>query len=143
MTNNTQVIAASTRFYAALNAMANGNSDPMDGIWLTGDRATAQHPIGGRDCGYDDVTASFKKVSEIARGGNIRLTDQQIDVGAEFAVETGIEVGTLNIEGHIATLNHRVTNVYRQSGGTWKLQLHHADISTELLDILKKIQPAG
>ena len=119
----------------------NGNSDPMDDIWLTGIRATAQHPIGGRDCGYDDVTASFKKVSEIARGGNIRLTDQQIDVGADLAVETGTEAGTLNIAGHIATLDHRVTNVYRLSGGTWKLQLHHADISPQLLDILEKLQP--
>jgi hypothetical protein len=124
MTNEAHVIAASKRFYEALNAMAGGNSDAMDDIWLRDDLATAQHPIGGRDCGYDNVTASFKKVSEIARGGNIRLTDQQIDIGADLAVETGIEAGTLNIAGHIATLNHRVTNVYRLSDGTCKLQLH-------------------
>lgn len=134
------MIAASAKFYQALNAMANGNTAPMEDVWVTKKNATALHPIGGRDCGYDDIIASFKKVGEIARGGNIRLTDQQIDVGADLAVETGVETGTLNIAGHVATLSHRVTNVYRKSDNAWKLQLHHADISQQMLDILEKLQ---
>ena len=143
MTAENDIRAASTRFYAALNRMAAGDAAPMHDAWVKPFEVSAQHPIGGRDEGYDAVIASFTKVAEIAGGGTIRLLDQRIDAGSDMAVETGIEAGTLVIAGHEAQLHHRVTNVYRKVDGAWKLVHHHADVSEAMVDILKRLNAAA
>ncbi len=101
--------------------------------------ATAQHPIGGRDRGYEEIIASFAKVAGIAGGGEIRLEDQIIDAGSDMAVETGMEVGTLVIAGQKATIHQRVTNVYRLEDGAWKVAHHHTDMSPGMLEILESL----
>ncbi|HNP15520.1 MAG TPA: nuclear transport factor 2 family protein [Terrimesophilobacter sp.] len=143
MSANDDIRAASARFYAALNSMAAGDAAPMAGAWSQGPEVSAQHPVGGRDEGYDTVIASFAKVAEIAGGGDIRLIGQKIDAGIDLAVETGIETGMLVISGHKATIRHRVTNVYRKAGGEWKLAHHHTDLSEAMLDVLRRLNEAA
>lgn len=143
MTAEDEIRAASARFYVALNCMAAGDAAPMAKAWVGGSGVSAQHPIGGRDEGYDAVIASFAKVAGIAGGGEIRLLDQKIDAGSNMAVETGVETGTLVIAGHEASIHHRVTNVYRQVDGNWKLAHHHADVSEAMLEILKRLSAAA
>lgn len=143
MTAINEVRGASARFYDALNRMAAGDATPMAAAWARIDDVSAQHPIGGRDQGYDTVIGSFAKVAGIAGGGNIRLTEQAIDAGSDMAVETGIEDGTLVIAGQTAKIHHRVTNVYRWTDGEWKLAHHHADLSEAMLDILKRLSEAA
>jgi ketosteroid isomerase-like protein len=123
--------------------MAAGDALPMADVWARSDDVSAQHPIGGRDQGYDAVVGSFAKVADVAGGGEIRLTEQQIVAGSDMAVETGVEVGTLVIAGHTATIHQRVTNVYQRTGGDWKLAHHHTDLSGAMLDILKRLSEAA
>lgn len=59
MSATDDVRAASARFYAALNSMAAGDAAPMADAWVRGKDVSAQHPIVGRDEGYDAVIASF------------------------------------------------------------------------------------
>jgi ketosteroid isomerase-like protein len=143
MSTTNDVRAASGRFYAALNSMANGDAASMGAVWVQSDLASTQHPIGGRELGYDAVMASFAKVAGIAGGGEIRLTDQAIDVGSDMAVETGVEVGNIVIGGHDASIHHRVTNVYRQVNGQWRLAHHHTDLSPAMLEILGRLTNAA
>ncbi|MBU3000865.1 nuclear transport factor 2 family protein [Roseovarius nubinhibens] len=135
--------AASTRFYDALNKMAAGDAAAMAEAWAQTDECSAQHPIGGRDLGYDTIVAGFAKVAEIAGGGQIRLSDQRIDLGTDLAVETGLETGTIVLGGHEAAIHQRVTNVYRRVNGTWKLAHHHTDLSEDMLSILKRLSEAA
>lgn len=137
MTNLDEVRRASTAFYDALNRMAHGDGTAMPDVWTKGEGVTAQHPVGGRDIGSDTVLASFRKVADIAGGGDIRLQEQSIYASTDMAVETGVEVGTLIIAGHEAHLNQRVTNVYQRQGGMWKLAHHHTDLSLDMLKILE------
>ena len=143
MSATNEVRAASARFYDALNLMANGDATPMSLAWDRDGQVSAQHPIGGRDEGYETVIASFARVAEIAGGGDIRLLDQRFDVGSDMAVETGLETGTLIIAGNEVRIHHRVTNVYRRNDGDWKLAHHHADQSPAMLDILKRLSEAA
>lgn len=138
-----QIRAASDRFYGALNQMAAGKAAPMADAWAQSEEVSAQHPIGGRDQGYDTVIDSFSKVAAIAGGGEIRLLEQKITAGADMAVETGVEAGTLVIAGHTATIQQRVTNVYRLVNEEWKLFHHHTDQSQAMLDILKRLNDAA
>ncbi len=143
MTNLEDIRRASAAFYEALNKMANGDGTAMQDAWIKGDGVTAQHPIGGREMGSDAVLASFRKVAEIAGGGDIRLEDQSIHAGSDMAVETGVEIGTLTIAGHEASIEHRVTNVYQRQGGAWKLAHHHTDLSPSMLEILERLTKAA
>lgn len=115
----------------------------MAKAWVGGSGVSAQHPICGRHEGYDAVIASFVKVAGIAGGGALRLLDQNIDAGSDMAVETGVETGTLVIAGHEASIHHRVTNVYRQVDGNWKLAHHHADVPEAMQGILKRLGAAA
>ncbi|SPH24027.1 hypothetical protein DEA8626_03075 [Defluviimonas aquaemixtae] len=143
MSAKNDICSASERFYAALNRMTNGDAAPMAHVWARGGSVSAQHPIGGRDAGYDTVIASFSKLAEIAGGGEIRLVDQSIDAGSDMAVESGVETGTLIIGGREAPIHHRVTNVYRRESGEWKLAHHHTDLSPALIEILNRLgEPA-
>lgn len=143
MSEVNRIRTASDNFYKALNRMAAGDAAPMAEAWVSTAEASAQHPIGGRDEGYDNVIASFSKVAEIAEGGDIRLLDQKIVAGSDMALETGVEKGTIKIAGTKATIDHRVTNVYLRSNGVWKIVHHHTDLSDAMLDILKRlIEPA-
>jgi len=143
MSTNDEILKVSTQFYDALNSMAGGDATPMTAVWATSQDSTAQHPIGGRDIGSKAVLSSFAKVAAIAQSGTIVITDQKIDLAGDTAIETGVEAGTLTIAGHTATINQRVTNVYRRQDGVWRTQHHHTDVAPELLDILAKLGPSA
>ncbi|WP_127902300.1 nuclear transport factor 2 family protein [Solirhodobacter olei] len=143
MSAKNEVLAASAKFYEALNRMAAGDAAPMADVWARSGEVSAQHPIGGRDEGYETVVDSFAKVASIAGGGEIRLLHQKVDVGSDMAVEAGVETGTLIIAGHKASIHHRVTNVYRRVDGDWKLAHHHTDLSEAMLGILKLLSEAA
>lgn len=140
MSDEDDVRKASQQFYAALTDMANGDSDAMAGVWAQDETVTALHPIGGRDIGWDAVGGSFGKVAQLASAGKVELTDQVIRVVGDAAWEIGNERGQLTLGGHKAVLDHRVTNIYRRQGGTWKMIHHHADVSPALLEVLGRLQ---
>jgi ketosteroid isomerase-like protein len=141
MSTEDEVRAASNKFYAALNKMANGDAGPMAEIWSHGDTVTTMHPIGDRQVGWDQVRGSWEQVAQIATDGEVRLDDQIIQVANDMAYELGIERGHLKIAGdEVHSIDDRVTNVYRREGGEWKIVHHHTDISKAMMDILKKLQ---
>ncbi len=140
MSAENEVRSASGSFYSALNRMANGERGAMRAIWSHTASATALHPIGGRDVGWDQIETSFDNVAGIASGGDIRLKDQLIQVSGDMAYEVGTETGTLTLGGLKASIAHRVTNIYRREGGHWKLVHHHTDTSPAMMDVLVRLQ---
>ena len=134
-----EVRAASTRFYAALNRMANGDAGPLAAIWYQGAEATAMHPVGGRQAGWDPVHDSFAQVAQLASEGQIRLEEQIIRVKGELAYELGVERGGLKLGGIQATVDSRVTNIYRKDWGAWKIVHHHTDLSPSMLEVLDRL----
>ena len=141
MPTEAEVRKASERFYLALNRMIKGDVDSMSEIWSHGAAVTSMHPIGGRQVGWENVRESFRQVAQIASTGEVKLEDQFIQVNGELAYELGVERGKATLAGQHVTLDYRVTNVYRQEGGSWKIVHHHADVSPAMLEILKRLQP--
>ena len=140
MSAEDEVRKVSVQFYAALNRMANGDAGPLADIWSQGAAVTTMHPIGGREVGWDKVRESFQKVAQIASEGRIKLDDQIVQVTGDLAYELGVERGQLKLAGQQATIEHRVTNIYRREGGRWKIVHHHTDVSQTMLDVLKRVQ---
>ena len=140
MSTEDDIRKASTQFYDSLNRLVGGDSASMADIWSHSAAATALHPIGGRDLGWDAVKASFEKVAQLASGGSVELNDQLIRVVGEMAYEVGIEHGQIKLAGQLASIEHRVTNIYQRESGTWKIVHHHTDTSAAMLDILSRLQ---
>jgi ketosteroid isomerase-like protein len=140
MSAESEVHSASEHFYSALNRMAKGETGAMSEAWSHCISATALHPIGGRDVGWDQIGSSFDNVAGIASGGEIRLKDQLIRVVGDMAYEVGIEAGTLTLGGIKAPIEHRVTNIYRRELGGWKVVHHHTDASPAMMDVLARLK---
>jgi len=131
---------ASKRFYTALNRMANGDASQMAGAWSHGSEVTAQHPIEGREVGWEAVKPSFEQFAQIATDGNIDLKDQLIRAEGDFAYELGVEQGACKLGGHQVAFKHRVTNIYRREGGEWRMIHHHSDTSPAMMAVLARLQ---
>ena len=141
MLKQDEVREASKQFYAALNRMANGDANPMTGIWSHSAAVTTMHPIGGREVGWEAVRGSWEQVAQVITDGQLELKDQLIQGTDDIAYETGIEYGQLKLAGHPIKIDHRVTNIYQRESGTWKVVLHHTDTSPAMLEVLSKLQP--
>ena len=140
MSVETEVRDASDKFYSALNRMAKGEAGTMADIWSHGAQVTAYHPIGGREVGWGAVESSFDQVAKIASDGQIKLTNQIIEVAGDMACESGMEKGHLVLAGLNASVDHRVTNVYRREGGAWKIIHHHTDVSPAMIEVLTQLK---
>lgn len=133
------VRTASTKFYAALNRLANGDDGAMAAAWSQGPAVTTQHPIKGRQVGWSQVRESFHQFSQSATAGKIRLDDQMIQVAGDMAYESGVERGSLKLGGRPVEIDSRVTNIYRQESGEWKLVHHHSDLSTAMVEAVEQV----
>lgn len=132
---------ASKSFYSALNSMAKADAAPMLAVWSHSADATTMHPIGGREAGWSKVQGPWKQVASLCSGGKITLRGQRIRLGGSMAFETGVEKGQIMIAGTNVSFEHRVTNVYRREGRSWKIVHHHTDLSPDMIDVLRKMQP--
>ena len=140
MSTEDEVRKASAQFYAALNHMIGGDASTLSDIWSQSATVTTMHPIGGREVGWDKVRASFQGVAKIASQGRVTLEEQIVQVTGDLAYELGFERGHATMAGQHVTIDHRVTNIYRREGGSWKIVHHHTDISPAMLDLLKRLQ---
>jgi ketosteroid isomerase-like protein len=142
MSAEDEVRDASSKFYAALNRMANGDAGPLTGVWSHSATVTTMHPIGGREVGWDQVRKSWEQVAQLSSGGQVELADQAIRVAGDLAYELGVERGRLTLAGQEVTIDHRVTNIYRREAGAWKIVHHHADVAPAMLDVLNRVKAA-
>jgi ketosteroid isomerase-like protein len=134
-----EIVQASKQFYGALNHMLKGDATPMASVWSHGSGVDSMHPIGGRDIGWEKVDDSFKQVAKLASGGEVRLSEQRIEVDGNMAYEVGIEKGQATFAGQKVAIEHRVTNVYRKENGNWKMVHHHTDVSPDMLKIVRNL----
>jgi ketosteroid isomerase-like protein len=141
MSIDDEVREASKRFYAALNAMLNGDASSLTNIWSHSAAVTTMHPIGGRQVGWNEVRESWEQVARLASAGQVTLDDQIVRVTGDMAYELGVERGHLKIAGQdVQAIEDRVTNVYVRESGDWKIVHHHTDISQAMVDVLSRVQ---
>jgi ketosteroid isomerase-like protein len=137
-----EVRNASKQFYAALNKMVNGNSQSLSDIWSHNSEVSTMHPIGGRQVGWKDVGATWDQTAQMVSEGQVKLQDQFIRVVGDMAYEIGVENAGFKVAGQSITDQVRVTNIYQKEGGRWKIVHHHSDLSTAMVEVLKKLQNA-
>ena len=120
--------------------MIKGDAGPLGDIWSHDATVTTMHPIGGREVGWDNVRKSWEQVAQLATGGQVKLNDQFIQLAGDMAYELGVERGQATVAGQTVTIDDRVTNVYRQQSGAWKIVHHHTDIAQAMIDVLSRLK---
>lgn len=143
MLTENEVKEVSQKFYQGLSRMSNGEKGVFNEVWGHGSNATAMHPIGGRDLGWDAVRNSFDQVAGAASDGKVELKDQKIFLLGDAAYEIGTEHAGFTLGGKKLTAEIRVTNIYHKDGGKCKMVHHHTDIAPSMVEALKSLQASA
>ena len=69
---------------------------------------------GGQEVGWDKIRESFEQVAQNGSDGQIKLSDQIIQISGDMAYEVGFEQGQAKVAREQIPIEHRVTNIYRQ-----------------------------
>jgi ketosteroid isomerase-like protein len=117
--------------------MMQGDASALSEGWSHGSDVSTMHPVGGRSIGWLAVRESWEQVAKMAGGGTATIEDQVVHVMGEVAIELGQERGSATFGGHSVAIDWRVTNVYRQEGGAWKVVHHHADVSNAMVEAVR------
>ncbi len=123
------VRAAADQFYDALNAMFEGDITLMKAIWSHADDVVYMGPGGSIKVGWDKVLQDWERQAACKLGGQVDPKDVHFTVGDKLAVMYALESGeNTNIGGKREKVSIRVTNLFRQENGSWKVIGHHTDL---------------
>jgi hypothetical protein len=137
MGRDEEVLAATKRFYAALEALFSGGGlQPMVDAWHHTDDVSSAHPMGDWAHGWDEVLATWKVFEHVGRP---ELSGTKIDklrgrVVGDLAYVTSVFTSA----PAVGSIELCCTNVLRFSDGAWKVVHHHADKSAQLAKNLEK-----
>ncbi len=120
-------------FYLALNAMFQGELEPMTEIWSHADDVTYMGPTGGLQVGWQDVSKDWAAQAALNLGGEVHPKDLHITVGRDLASVSNVEVGeNTGPNGEVIRVEIRATSLFRKEAGSWKMIGHHTDLLPDL-----------
>jgi ketosteroid isomerase-like protein len=120
---------AADQFYDALNAMFKGDIAPMKSVWSHADDVVYMGPGGSIKVGWEKVQKDWESQAARKLGGKVSPKDVHFTVGDKLAVMYALESGeNTNIGGKREKVAIRVTNLFRQENGAWKMIGHHTDL---------------
>jgi ketosteroid isomerase-like protein len=121
------VLAANAAFYAAFER---GDFDAMQGLWADDDGVVCVHPASTPIRGRRDVMRSWMALMANAAYIQFFLTDVEASVVGDLASvtcsENVLSAAPGTPVGMFAGGSAAATNVFRRTGGHWRLWVHHA-----------------
>lgn len=127
------VMAATTRFYAALNEMFTGDVKSMTDVWSHKNDVTYMGPVGASQVGWERVRKEWESQAAMKLGGKVEASDMHLVAGTDLAVVSNYEKGeNTNAKGETQKVSIRATNVFRKEDGHWKMVGHHVDLLPQM-----------
>jgi ketosteroid isomerase-like protein len=136
MSAEAEVQRASDQFYAALNSILNGDASPMAEIWSHESDVSTMHPLGGREKGWDAVSASWEGAAQAFSQGSVEVSDLEVHDLGDVAYTLGVEHVDAKAGGRDVHSELRATNIYRRENNAWKVVHHHADADRGIQEAL-------
>jgi ketosteroid isomerase-like protein len=134
--DKTAVLAANEAWYAALNAMLNGNPAPFADVYSHADDVSYMSAEGGLRIGWDATWSDWQAQARLARGGHVEEIENNVIVNGDMAVVQTHEKGIVNNPGGAGVEQEvRETSVFRREDGNWKMVAHHADLLPNWIEV--------
>ncbi len=122
------VRAAVDQWFVVLNAMLNGDPEPIADLYSHADDVTYMGAEGTYRIGWPATYADWQAQAEKSTGGEVEGVDIHIVVNGAMAVAQHITKGLVRKpDGVMADTSVRETSVFRKEDGEWKMIAHHAD----------------
>ena len=116
-------LEATAQFYTALNAMFNGEPEPMKAVWSHSEDVSYMGPGGEYQIGWNDVVKSWDAQAAMKMGGKIESLDMHSFTGQDLAITQNYEQGeNKDQDGKVVTVKIRATNIFRKENGEWKME---------------------
>jgi enamine deaminase RidA (YjgF/YER057c/UK114 family) len=120
---------ASTRFYAAVNAVLAGNAEPMLALWSHEDDATYCDPRSHMLRGWSALEPYWQDAARAnaASAEKIHATARDLAVHASADLGYTVTQEEVYLPGQAEPMRVRATNVYQHEGAEWRMIHRHAD----------------
>lgn len=135
--NFSSAIEAETAFYEAL---ARSDLEAMMAVWSEDEEVVCIHPDGGRLVGLANVRESWRQL--FAGGVRLAVRTTQLMTNTSMLLTMHSVLEHVSVEGEERLQPPLVaTNVYMRGPYGWKMVLHHASATPEVLDIPNQANP--
>ena len=122
------VRAAVDQWFVVLNAMLNGDPEPLADLYSHADDVTYMSAEGTYRIGWEAAYADWKTQAEKAKGGKVKGSDIHVVVNGDMAAAQHYTAGSVaGPDGTMKDSKLRETSVFRKENGQWKMISHHAD----------------
>ena len=120
---------ARERVKNALLAMRLGDPEPYIDMWAATDDVTLFGAWGPIEKGRQRLFETFRWVGSRFKGGTLEVEDSVVCVSGDLAYTVGFERGQAAVDDASTqrSMPIRVTHIYRQIDGQWRLVHRHAD----------------
>lgn len=120
---NDEVIRANENFYRAI---AQGDSERMQELWLDDKEVKCVHPGWPMLYGREAVIESWKNIFENGGPLEIEISDLSVEVSGDAAFVICIEKISHRLGDEIQVGFAQSTNIFVRSGSSWLICVHHA-----------------
>jgi ketosteroid isomerase-like protein len=116
--------------HQALDAFARGNAEPAGKLWSQRDDITLGNPFGPFVSGSDQVLQAMRRAASFYRDGKavgFELVAKEVTADLAYLVEVERLSARMGGREDLTTVELRVTSIYRNEDGAWRLVHRHAD----------------
>jgi ketosteroid isomerase-like protein len=118
------------RNHAALDEFARGNNKPLEQLYSRRDDVTLGNPFGPFVRGFHEVAATMERAATYYREGKatgFELVAKEVTPELAFVVEVERLSSKMGGSEEETPVSLRVTSIFRNEDGEWKLLHRHAD----------------
>jgi ketosteroid isomerase-like protein len=116
--------------HQALDAFARGNAEPAEKLWSQRDDITLGNPFGPFVSGSDQVLQAMRRAASFYRDGKavgFDLIANEVTADLAYLVEVERLSTKMGGRDDFTTVDLRVTGIFRNEDGAWRLVHRHAD----------------
>ena len=116
--------------HAAVDAFVRGNSKPLEQLYSRRDDVTLGNPFGPFVRGFDDVAETMERAATYYREGKaigFDLVAKEVTQDLAFVVEVERFSSKIGGREEETPFSLRVTSIFRNEDGEWKMLHRHAD----------------
>jgi ketosteroid isomerase-like protein len=109
---------------------ARGNAELAENLWSQRDDITLGNPFGPFVSGTDQVVRAMRRAASFYRDGKavgFELVAKEVTADLAYLVEVERLSARMGGREDLTTVELRVTSIYRNEDGAWRLVHRHAD----------------